>query len=258
MDNDLLHATINAKLAAIVEASPTMPAWYDAWKELGPESTEEERLAVYQAVRDSAFLPAEAGLYLVSWQIDAMTSQDAEVSLYHLDEQMKGIKEAHGLEEGEFWSPGKVPKEYEELRLAYQAAWDGIFTEKLEEFGEREMADLLGLRLHPRTRITAMVAREGPLEANPSIRRHYDGPVDLLHPTFYISAALGGRPARLVRDLIAGDQRFFEPEEESPPEPSAPHGDHNYNTNQALSDAIRAGARGAYWDILRGLRGGDS
>jgi radical SAM superfamily enzyme YgiQ (UPF0313 family) len=112
----------------------------------------------------------------------------------------------------------------------------------------------LGLRLHPRTQITAMVAREGPLEANPSIRRHYDGPLDLLRPTFYISAALGERPAQLVRDLIAGDQRFFEPEEESPTEPPATHGDHNYNANQALADAIRAGARGAYWDILRRLR----
>jgi len=141
-DNDPLYAAINAKLATIVEASPTMPAWYDAWEELGLKSTEEERLAVYQAVRDSGFLPAEAGFYLVSWQIDAMTSQDAEVSLYHLDEQMKGIKEAHGLEEGEFWSPGKAPKEYEELHRAYQAAWDGIFAEKLAEFGEREMADL--------------------------------------------------------------------------------------------------------------------
>ena len=75
----------------------------------------------------------------------------------------------------------------------------------------------LGLRLYPRTRITAVVAREGPLETNPSIRRHYDGAVDLLRPTFYISAALGDRPARLVRDLIAGDQRFFEPEEETSP-----------------------------------------
>ena len=113
----------------------------------------------------------------------------------------------------------------------------------------------LGLRLYPRTRITAMVAKEGPLETNPSIRRHYDGPVDLLRPTFYISASLGERPARLVRDLIAGDQRFFEPEGGAGRRrrPSV-QGDHNYNANQALADAIRAGARGAYWDILRRLR----
>ncbi len=115
----------------------------------------------------------------------------------------------------------------------------------------------LGLRLHPRTRITAVVAREGPLEANLSIRRRYAGAVDLLCPTFYMSAALGDRPARLVRNLIAGDQRFFEPEEETSlgDQPDV-HGDHNYNANQALADAILAGARGAYWDILQRLRGG--
>jgi tryptophan 2-C-methyltransferase len=110
----------------------------------------------------------------------------------------------------------------------------------------------LGLRLFPRTPIAAMVAEEGPMETNPSIRRHYQGAVDLLRPTFYISALLGERPAQLVHDLIAGDPRFFEPEEERPLEKKAAmSGDHNYNANQALSDAIRAGARGAYWDILR-------
>jgi radical SAM superfamily enzyme YgiQ (UPF0313 family) len=112
----------------------------------------------------------------------------------------------------------------------------------------------LGLRLYPQTRIAAMIARQGPLEANPSIRRHYDGNVNLLCPTFYISASLGDHPARLVRDLIAGDQRFFEPEEERLSETAVSQSDHNYNANQAVSDAIRAGARGAYWDILRKLR----
>ena len=70
----------NAKLAAVVETSPTVPAWHDAWMALGPESTEAGRLTVYQAVRDSGCLPAEAGFYLVSWQIDAMASQDAEMA----------------------------------------------------------------------------------------------------------------------------------------------------------------------------------
>ncbi len=74
-DNDSLHAAINAKLAAVVETSSTMPGWHDAWTELGPESTEEERLAVYQAIRDSGCLPPDAGFYLVCWQIDAMVWQ---------------------------------------------------------------------------------------------------------------------------------------------------------------------------------------
>ena len=141
-DNDPLHAAINAKLASIVAASPSPPAWHDAWMALGPASTEEQRLAVYRAVRDSGCLPMEAGFYLVSWQIDAMASLDAEVSLCHLDKQLEAIEEAHGLEEDEFWLPGKAPQEYEELLRKYQGAWDRIFASKLEEFGEQEMAEL--------------------------------------------------------------------------------------------------------------------
>ena len=139
-DSDPLHAPINAKLAEIVEASASPPPWYDGWMGLGPESSEEERLAVYQAIRDSGCLPAEAGFYLVSWQLDAMASMEAEISLGHLDERMKAIEERHGLAEGEFWPPGKAPKEYEKLRQEYQDAWDGIFTTTLEQYGEQEMA----------------------------------------------------------------------------------------------------------------------
>jgi radical SAM superfamily enzyme YgiQ (UPF0313 family) len=109
----------------------------------------------------------------------------------------------------------------------------------------------LGLRVYPGTAMARRVAAEGPPESNPAIRRRYDGPVDWLRPTFYISAALGEEPARLVKDLIGGDERFFEPTEEAP---GAEATDHNYNDNAALAEAIAGGARGAYWHILRGLR----
>jgi radical SAM superfamily enzyme YgiQ (UPF0313 family) len=115
----------------------------------------------------------------------------------------------------------------------------------------------LGVRIYPRTGMAARVAAEGPMETNPNIRRRYTGPIDLLQPTFYIPRSLGQRPARLVRDLIAGDPRFFPPEEEDATEEAASgQRDHNYNANQSLVDAIAAGARGAYWDILRKLRNG--
>jgi radical SAM superfamily enzyme YgiQ (UPF0313 family) len=110
----------------------------------------------------------------------------------------------------------------------------------------------LGIRIYPGTAMEQLVALEGPAETNPSIRRRYAGPIDLVQPTFYIASSLGARPALRVRDLIAGDERFFPPEDESaaPEEPR----DHNYNANQSLCDAIARGARGAYWDILRKLR----
>jgi len=141
-DNDPLHAAINTKLLAIVEASAERPTWYEDWMGLGPESTELERLRVYQAIRNSGDVSTEAGFYLVSWQIDAIASIDAEEALRDIDERLAAIREAHGLEEGEFWSPGEAPKEYEELHAESMETWDGIFTAKLAEFGEYKMLSL--------------------------------------------------------------------------------------------------------------------
>jgi radical SAM superfamily enzyme YgiQ (UPF0313 family) len=109
----------------------------------------------------------------------------------------------------------------------------------------------LGVRVYPGTEFARRVAAEGPAERNPNLRR-IGPPVRqgeaLLQPTFYISAALGERPAQVVRELIAGDTRFFEPMDEQCT------ANYNYNDNRPLVDAIAAGARGAYWDILRKLR----
>ncbi len=112
----------------------------------------------------------------------------------------------------------------------------------------------LGIRIYPGTRMADLVANEGPAETNPNIHRRYSGPVDLLQPTFYISQALGSEPARLVKDFIAGDKRFFEPTEPETLE-SGQSTDHNYNDNLELAEAIQNGERGAYWDILHKLRG---
>ncbi|GAH75730.1 unnamed protein product [marine sediment metagenome] len=80
--------------------------------------------------------------------------------------------------------------------------------------------------------------------------------MDFFKPTFYISEALGEQPAGLIKDLIAADERFFEPMPEIAPEAAegSQSTDHNYNDNTELVEAISKGARGAYWDILRKLR----
>ncbi|MEJ2704065.1 MAG: radical SAM protein [Sedimentisphaerales bacterium] len=116
----------------------------------------------------------------------------------------------------------------------------------------------LGMRIYPRTAMEQFVSDQLSRGDTGSIRRKYSGPIDPLKPTFYISAALGERPAELVRDLIAGDKRFFEPAVETPRQ-ADDEGDtanYNYNENELLSNAIRKGARGAYWHILQQLRHG--
>ena len=139
-----LHAAINAGLASYRGGlwPPRRPLGIRTGCSWDRESTEEERLAVYQAIRDSGCLPPDAGFHLVSWQIDAMASMEAETSLRDLDDRMKAIEKAYELETGEPWPPDELPPEYEELLEQYHAAWDRIFLAKLEAFGEQEMADL--------------------------------------------------------------------------------------------------------------------
>jgi radical SAM superfamily enzyme YgiQ (UPF0313 family) len=108
----------------------------------------------------------------------------------------------------------------------------------------------LGVRVYGGTPMAEMLRADGPLEYCPGLLRRYSGPVDLARPTFYISPALGERPAALVREHIGGDERFFEPADDRGPDEKG----YNYNDNTPLVEAIAAGARGAYWDILRKLR----
>ncbi|MBP8303990.1 MAG: radical SAM protein [Phycisphaerae bacterium] len=141
--------------------------------------------------------------------------------------------------------PGETPQTLAQtIAFMRQVGPDGVGTS-------------LGVRIYPDTEMERIVRSQGPLEANPGIRRRYDGPVDLFRPTFYVSPLLGPNPARLVKDLIAGDPRFFEPMEEAPAGQAghADSKDHNYNENTELTGAIAAGARGAYWHILLRLRG---
>jgi radical SAM superfamily enzyme YgiQ (UPF0313 family) len=109
----------------------------------------------------------------------------------------------------------------------------------------------LGMRLYPGTRALDLVLAEGPLETNPAVRRRGTGPVDLLAPTFYVASSLGPAPAALVRELAGDDPRFFLPTDGV----TLPDGDHNYSDHAPLAAAIARGERGAYWDILRRLRG---
>jgi radical SAM superfamily enzyme YgiQ (UPF0313 family) len=120
--------------------------------------------------------------------------------------------------------------------------------ERLRAIGPDCVGAGLGMRLYPDTPAVERLMRQGELEVDPAIKRQYVGPIDLVLPTFYVSAALGSSPARLVREMIGDDTRFFAPAEDAGDSTST---DHNYSDNSMLTQAIQHGARGAYWDILR-------
>ncbi len=107
----------------------------------------------------------------------------------------------------------------------------------------------LGVRIYPGTTLAHIIAAQGPMADNPAIYGHAEDNADMLAPVFYLSPNLRTpqEAAGFLSDVIAGDRRFFFGG-------SGDDRDYDYDDNQALVDAIAAGARGAYWDILQRLR----
>jgi radical SAM superfamily enzyme YgiQ (UPF0313 family) len=103
----------------------------------------------------------------------------------------------------------------------------------------------VGIRVYPGTRFAAEALRE-----SSALRPALDREPDLVRPVFYFSPALGEEIFPLLGDLVGGDRRFLFAD------PSRKGQNYNYNANRLLEEAIAAGHRGAYWDILRRLESG--
>jgi len=103
----------------------------------------------------------------------------------------------------------------------------------------------IGARVYPGTALADSILAEGRIAENPCLHGEVEDNEEMLRPVFYVSPALGDDPLGAVRVATAGDARFLLPVEQG-----AQKG-YNYNDNSPLEAAIAAGARGAYWDIIR-------
>lgn len=106
-----------------------------------------------------------------------------------------------------------------------------------------------GVRLYPGTALAREVARP-PLPGRPGLLGQVEDNDSLLRPVYYLEPALGPDLPAFIGEVVRGDQRFL------CPDPEADLTDYNYRENTTLTDAIAAGHRGAYWDILRRLQEG--
>lgn len=106
----------------------------------------------------------------------------------------------------------------------------------------------LGVRLYESAPVTTQIRAQRDPAHNPDLYGATRDNPRFLEPVFYVSPEVGGQIVRLVREHVAGDPRFFLPED------SDANANYNYNDNADLVHAIEEGARGAYWDILRRQR----
>ncbi|MEW6489547.1 MAG: radical SAM protein [Thermodesulfobacteriota bacterium] len=104
----------------------------------------------------------------------------------------------------------------------------------------------VGVRVYPGTALAQTAL------AHPEGLRPLPGPggPDLARPAFYLSPALGDELPAIVAEHAGNDPRFLFAD------PTKKEQNYNYNANRVLEEAIAAGARGAYWDILRRLAQG--
>lgn len=120
------------------------------------------------------------------------------------------------------------------------------------ELMQRIEADCVGLsmgvRIYEGTEIAKYVRSQGDVASNPNVYGAKENNPAFMQPVYYIAPELGLGIVDYVRELVGSDTRFFLPITE------AEDSNYNYNGNDVLVNAIRDGARGAYWNILRRLQ----
>jgi len=105
----------------------------------------------------------------------------------------------------------------------------------------------MGVRIYPGTSLADSVRKDGILKDNPNLFGKIQGNDDFFQPAFYISSSIGEELHSYVLDLIDGDDIFLVGSKEDITE------NYNYNDNSVLVNAIKDGARGAFWAILMNL-----
>jgi len=105
----------------------------------------------------------------------------------------------------------------------------------------------LGVRLYPMTQLGRKIikASKGALSKNHSLFGNLEDNESLLRPIYYCDAGLGEDVEDWLYGMIGDDPRFLLGRR------TDANLNYNYNDNPELTDAIKRGHRGAYWDILR-------
>ena len=103
----------------------------------------------------------------------------------------------------------------------------------------------VGVRIYGGTAIGRMVQKQGISAANRNLHGIIEGNDSFLAPIYYLDESVGLDVIGHIDRLIEGDSRFLHASMEQI------DANYNYNDNSVLVQAIKAGYRGAYWDILR-------
>ena len=131
-----LHA-----VAAPCSRKALIRAWKAAWRLLGPHSRAEEFLAVYQSVYDAETLPQDAGLFLETVPIDAITYQAANSLLSELEPFPSPLLNPcpNGVDDQSLALMSQI---HEEMHRRACNAWPAVYALEFHRFGETDLEQL--------------------------------------------------------------------------------------------------------------------
>jgi hypothetical protein len=155
------YERIDAVLRQAARELPRLPDWWPQFLQLPPDAPEEQRLEVYQAVREDGTFEEHEGDFLVCFTIDQILTRRGRVEPQPIDERMAQVNELYRL-----LAPDRKPlDEWSPLEGQPLGVWQKLFAEHLELYGETEMADLF--RRHPGNLITATKFGQLPFFGSP-------------------------------------------------------------------------------------------
>ncbi|HEY3379686.1 MAG TPA: hypothetical protein VGL77_19605 [Armatimonadota bacterium] len=118
--------------------------WEARLNVMNEETSWEERIALYQALREEKEIPEEAIYFLIAWAIEAMAEERIDETFQSsYAARLAKIKHAHGMEEDDEWEPGSGPAEYEALHAEFLKAVEAIGRAAYQKFGEHKMVERL-------------------------------------------------------------------------------------------------------------------
>ncbi len=120
----------------------------------------------------------------------------------------------------------------------------------MKEISPSRVGVSVGVRIYNGTGLANMVRAQGVSTSNPALHGAIEDNDDFLRPMYFISPEIGIGVVDFITALVKDDPRFLHASMDEI------DGNYNYNDNGPLVQAIAAGHRGAYWDILRRINEG--
>lgn len=123
--------------------------WEAKISALNEDTPMEDRVRVYQQIRDAGVLPDDAAFFLIAWTVETIAEERVQ-DIYNTQyaERFERLADKHGLDEDMLavLDVEELPEDYRALQLEFAQAVDALVAATFQAFGEHKMASMYKTR----------------------------------------------------------------------------------------------------------------